>query len=56
MFMTNVLIIWLLPGELFAQCPVDAYPGTSVEQVMDSSRYFVIRITDPSGKDALLNI
>ena len=29
-------------GELFAACPVEHYPGTSVESVTDSSRYFVI--------------
>jgi len=37
-------------GELFAQCPVEAYPSAVVEQVLDSSRYFVIRIQDGSGK------
>ena len=29
-------------GELFANCPVEVYPGASVEAVTDSSRYFVI--------------
>ncbi len=29
-------------GELFASCPVDKYPGTAVEAVTDSSRYFVV--------------
>uniref|UniRef100_A0A5F4VYB4 NECAP PHear domain-containing protein n=1 Tax=Callithrix jacchus TaxID=9483 RepID=A0A5F4VYB4_CALJA len=33
-------------GKLFAQAPVDQFPGTAVESVMDSSRYFVIPITD----------
>lgn len=37
-------------GELFAQCPVDAYPGVAVEAVMDSSRYFVLKLVDPSGR------
>ena len=36
-------------GELFAQCPVEAHPGIAVEPVMDSSRYFVLRIKDDSG-------
>lgn len=31
-------------GELFAACPVEHYPGGSVESVTDSSRYFVICI------------
>ena len=37
-------------GELFAQAPVDQYPGCVVESVTDSSRYFVIRIEDGNGK------
>uniref|UniRef100_A0A8C9Q3K8 NECAP endocytosis associated 2 n=1 Tax=Spermophilus dauricus TaxID=99837 RepID=A0A8C9Q3K8_SPEDA len=36
-------------GELFAQAPVDQFPGTAVESVTDSSRYFVIRIEDGNG-------
>ncbi|KAI8795420.1 adaptin ear-binding coat-associated protein 1 [Biomphalaria glabrata] len=43
-------------GELFAQCPVDAYPGIAVESVMDSSRYFVLRIKDESGRSAFIGI
>ena len=39
----------MLSGELFAQAPVDQFPGTAVESVMDSSRYFVIRIEDGNG-------
>ncbi|CAD5121053.1 unnamed protein product [Dimorphilus gyrociliatus] len=42
--------------ELFAECPVEEYPGPSVEQVLDSSRYFVIRIQDPSGRKAFIGI
>uniref|UniRef100_A0A2K6AWW1 Adaptin ear-binding coat-associated protein 1 n=1 Tax=Macaca nemestrina TaxID=9545 RepID=A0A2K6AWW1_MACNE len=37
-------------GELFAQAPVEQYPGIAVETVTDSSRYFVIRIQDGTGK------
>lgn len=40
----------MLPGELFAQAPVDQFPGTAVESVTDSSRYFVIRIEDGNGR------
>ncbi|XP_059160459.1 adaptin ear-binding coat-associated protein 1-like [Physella acuta] len=43
-------------GELFAQCPVDSYPGIAIEPVMDSSRYFVIRIKDDSGRSAFIGI
>ncbi|KAK7476528.1 hypothetical protein BaRGS_00032208 [Batillaria attramentaria] len=43
-------------GELFAQCPVEEYPSIAVEPVMDSSRYFVIRIKDPSGRSAFIGI
>ena len=42
-----------ISGELFAACPVDSYPGTAVESVSDSARYFVIRIKDESGKICL---
>ncbi|ELT89457.1 hypothetical protein CAPTEDRAFT_219974 [Capitella teleta] len=43
-------------GELFAQCPVEEYPSIAVEQVLDSSRYFVIRIQDGSGRSAFIGI
>lgn len=38
-----------MSGELFAQCPIDVYPGPAVEAVADSSRYFVLRIQDDNG-------
>ncbi|RUS72621.1 hypothetical protein EGW08_019619 [Elysia chlorotica] len=43
-------------GELFAQCPVEAHPGIAVEPVMDSSRYFVLRIKDDSGRSAFIGL
>jgi len=43
-------------GELFAACPVDAYPGPAIEAVTDSSRYFVIRIMDEGGRSAFIGI
>ncbi len=43
------LLPWLSAGELFAMCPVDAHPGVAVEPVADSSRYFILRLLDPSG-------
>ncbi|KAK1340448.1 LOW QUALITY PROTEIN: hypothetical protein QTO34_019018 [Cnephaeus nilssonii] len=43
-------------GELFAQAPVDQFPGTAVESVTDSSRYFVIRIEDENGRRAFIGL
>ncbi|KAI1885828.1 hypothetical protein AGOR_G00207800 [Albula goreensis] len=45
-----------ISGELFAQAPVEEYPGIAVETVSDSSRYFVIRIQDESGRSAFIGI
>ncbi|GAU97695.1 hypothetical protein RvY_08946 [Ramazzottius varieornatus] len=45
-----------MSGELFGECPVDSYPGSAVESVTDSSRYFVLRIQDPSGRSAFLGL
>ncbi|KAI9326497.1 hypothetical protein DFJ73DRAFT_632530 [Zopfochytrium polystomum] len=43
-------------GELFAQCPYNM-DGTSVEPVLDSSRYFVLTIVDiASGKHAFIGM
>ncbi|CAG5981051.1 unnamed protein product [Menidia menidia] len=43
-------------GELFAQAPVEQYPGSVVEAVTDSSRYFVIRIEDGNGRHAFIGM
>lgn len=47
----NVVIIAgvYCAGELFAVCPVRLFPGTDVEPVSDSSRYFVLKLEDTSG-------
>ncbi|XP_039191801.1 adaptin ear-binding coat-associated protein 1 isoform X3 [Crotalus tigris] len=45
-----------LEGELFAQAPIDQYPGIALETVNDSSRYFVIRIQDGNGRSAFIGI
>uniref|UniRef100_A0A3Q4GEC4 NECAP endocytosis associated 2 n=1 Tax=Neolamprologus brichardi TaxID=32507 RepID=A0A3Q4GEC4_NEOBR len=46
----------LFAGELFAQAPVEQYPGCVVEAVTDSSRYFVIRIEDGNGRHAFIGL
>ncbi|XP_006023279.1 adaptin ear-binding coat-associated protein 2 [Alligator sinensis] len=43
-------------GELFAQAPVDQFPGIAVESVTDSSRYFVVRIEDGNGRRAFIGV
>lgn len=43
-----------LSGELFAKCPIEAYPGIAVEAVTDSSRYFVLRIVGDNGESCII--
>lgn len=43
-------------GVLFANCPVETYPGQSIESVSDSSRYFVFRIQDDNGRTAFIGV
>lgn len=43
-------------GELFAACPVDAFPSPAVESVSDSARYFVIMIKDGNARTAFIGI
>ncbi|CDW58757.1 Ubiquitin-conjugating enzyme E2 J2 [Trichuris trichiura] len=43
-------------GALFAKCPIDSYPSPAVEPVLDSSRYFVIRLQDDSGRTAWIGL
>ena len=41
---------------LFAQCPIEEYPGPAIEPVSDSSRYFVIRVVSDKGDKAFIGI
>nr|XP_033777823.1 adaptin ear-binding coat-associated protein 2 [Geotrypetes seraphini] len=45
-----------ISGELFAQAPVEQFPGIAVESVVDSSRYFVICIEDGNGRRAFIGL
>lgn len=40
-----------MTGVLFANCPVETYPGIAIESVSDSSRYFVIRVLGDNGNN-----
>ncbi|EFO24807.1 adaptin ear-binding coat-associated protein 1 [Loa loa] len=43
-------------GQLFAKCPIDEYPGLSIEPVLDSSRYFVVRLKNDNGQTAFIGL
>lgn len=42
-------------GKLYAVCPIEVYPGLAIQAVADSSRYFVIKVTE-GGKTAHLGL
>lgn len=41
-------------GQLFAKAPIDEYPGICIEPVIDSSRYFVVRLKNDNGQTAFI--
>lgn len=43
-------------GGHFATCPIESYPSIAVENVEDSTRYFVIRVQNDNGQQAFLGI
>jgi hypothetical protein len=43
-------------GAHFATCPVESYPSIAVENVEDSTRYFVVRVQNDNGQQAFLGI
>jgi len=43
-------------GQHFATCPVESYPSIAVENVEDSTRYFVIRVQSDNGQHAFLGM
>lgn len=49
MYKISIFLLFCSAGELFAQAPVEEFPGIAVETVGDSSRYFVLRIQDDKG-------
>lgn len=52
----NIKLEDKISGQLFANCPVEAYPGLAIEPVSDSSRYFVLRIQDDNGRTAFIGV
>lgn len=45
-----------LSGELFAKSLIESHPSPVVEAVMDSSRYFVVKIQDEGERHAFIGI
>lgn len=43
-------------GQLYCQAPVLAYPGPQVQPVVDSRRYFVVKVVSDTGRSALIGI
>merc|ERR1719313_1207342 len=43
-------------GEVFAACPVKEQGSKAVDQVIDSSRYFALRIDDGKGRHAYVGM
>lgn len=55
----NTLIVQLVDaqtGELFASCPATEPGGKAIDQVIDSSRYFALRLDDGKGKHAFMGM
>jgi len=45
-----------ITGKLYAQAPVEEFPGIAVEQVLDSSRYFAIRLVSDDARTIYVGI
>lgn len=43
-------------GQLYCQAPILAFPGSQVQPVVDSRRYFVIKVVSDTGRTALIGI
>merc|ERR1719261_1283093 len=51
-----VLLVDTTTGELFATCPVTEPGSKAIDPVVDSSRYFVLRIDDGKGRHAFIGM
>lgn len=45
LFLSSVVL-----GELFAECPIENYPAPNIDPVIDSSRYFVLKVVNGMGE------
>lgn len=54
--MLNVTLHDATSGELFAACPAAEQGSSAIDQVVDSSRYFVLRLDDGKGKHAFMGM
>lgn len=52
----NILLVDTNTGELFATCPVTEPGSKAIDPVVDSSRYFVLRIDDGKGRHAFIGM
>lgn len=43
-------------GQLYCQAPISIFPGSQVQPVIDSRRYFVVKVVSDTGRTALLGI
>ena len=43
-------------GSLYCQAPVPAFPGPQVQPVVDSRRYFVVKVVSDTGRTALIGL
>lgn len=52
----SVLLVDSKSGELFATCPATEPHSKAIDPVVDSSRYFVLRIDDGKGRHAFIGM
>ena len=52
----NIILYDPSSGATFASCPVESQSSKAVDQVIDSSRYFALRIDDGKGKHAFVGM
>ena len=54
--MVQVRLVDSDSGSLFAMCPMDGPTSKAIDPVVDSSRYFVLRVDDGKGRHAFIGL